>query len=537
MSARLFCWIRRARRGQAMSCGSTGRSLVIPVIAITAMMVASSSAPAAPSRKSGVTVSLEVLQAQQEKLETEFADRLEALAKTCDDKKLSDAAQTVRNAKTPSDHTAFRARPLPTTVQPDLPAGLAGEERYWQTQLRLERSNHAKDLYQLSRRALHAEHLSYALQLVQEVVHHDPDHKLARGLLGFVQVGNEWLTPFAAEMQRKKYVDHPRFGWIPQNQVERYEAGERLVKSRWMTVAKEAEIRRDFNNAWEARSEHFLVKTNHSLEKAVEISRALEDFYAFFRQTFTPFFSTPDQLRKLFEGQAQVSRGGLRPHEVHYYRTRLEYNERLRKYIPQIDMTNGLYRPADRTAYFFHDPDLVNESTMFHEATHQMLYETGRDREIAQKSDFWIVEGIACYMESYSRADQGASLGDPRFERFSTARRRYLKDDYYVPLKQFVQPGMSAFQLNEKLAWNYQQSAGLAEFFMDAHDGKYRDALMDYLCDIYSTNDLRREGPQGLDELTGISYGELDKEYGDFVRRQEDRARSLPPLTPGLVEP
>src|SRR3972149_3983335 len=100
-------------------------------------------------------------------------------------------------------------------------------------------------------------------------------------------------------MQREKYVWHDKFGWLLASQVKEYEAGKRYYR-RWMSAEQEAEIRRDFKQAWEVRTEHYLVKTNHSLERGVEIAKLLETYHDFFIQTFAAFFTTPEQMQKLF---------------------------------------------------------------------------------------------------------------------------------------------------------------------------------------------------------------------------------------------
>ena len=57
------------------------------------------------------------------------------------------------------------------------------------------------------------------------------------------------------------------------------------------------------------------------------------------------------------------------------------------------------------------------------------------DRMIAMDANFWIVEGIACYMELY-RSENGQSVvGDPKHVRIEAARHRCLVDHFYVPLE------------------------------------------------------------------------------------------------------
>jgi len=318
--------------------------------------------------------------------------------------------------------------------------------------------------------------------------------------------------------------------------LEKYQAGERYVNNKWVSAEKEAEIRRDFRHAWEIRTDHFLIKTNHSREQAMELGRALEDFYEIFFQTFAGFFNSPEQLKKLFNGTGPDARAAVRPYTVHYYRTRQEYIDALKAQVPQIEVTNGLYLTSDRVAYFYHDPAADNQATLFHEATHQLFYEShSKARGIGEKDHFWIIEGIACYMESFRRGAQGVSLGDPKYVRFADARHNLIQSDYYVPLREFSGMGMRDFQHNPQLVKNYTQSAGLTHFFMHAEEGRYREAVVTHLSQLYSVNDKQRQQAQGLDELTGVSAGDLDRDYADFCRRI-DRELSKPSASTKAAE-
>ena len=466
---------------------------------------------------------LEVYRREHRERQEEFADSLQELARFCDEKGLAEASAEIRKLAEPPLPQSLRAEPLPKQVRERIPLDLPPDERYWRSQLRRLQEQYAKDLYVLSRKVLYAGSPSYAYDLVREVARHDPDHRSARRLLGYVRYGQQWVTPFAASQLRRHQVWHEQFGWLPKSYVEKYEKGLRFFQGRWMTAAQEAEIRRDFNHAWQIRTDHFLVKTNHSLQRGVEVAQALEDFYSYFFQTFAAFFNTPEQMQKLFNGNGSSGTRVNRPHLVHYYRDRDEYNRRLIKKIPQIAITNGLYYTADRTCYFYHDPDRSNERTLFHEATHQLFYESSsKQRPIAVNSDFWIVEGIACYMESFNRGPGRLSLGDPRYVRFRAARHRYLADGYYVPLQKLVLMGMEEFQSDPNISKNYSQASGLAHFFMHYDDGRYRDALIQHLSDIYSPDERRSARPRSLAELTRTEWRELDRQYGQYVRYLED---------------
>lgn len=489
--------------------------------AATALILLPSSVSQAQSSRSRRPRSERNLAIHREKhaeLQQEFAKELEELAAYCDDKNLPEAAKQLRALAVPVSREAIRSEKLSDTVRPEIPSDLPAEERYWRTQLRFQQEKHAKDLYLLSRRVLYAGSPSYAFDIVREVAMHNPDHRTARRLLGYVRSGNVWLTPYAAKMQRR-FVWHEKFGWLLKAHVDRYEQGQRFFKGRWMTAAQEAEIRRDFKFAWEVRTDHYLVKTNHSLERGVQVATALEEYYDHFFQVFAGFFNTPEQMEKLFSGSSSRQSSLQKPYEVHYYREREEYNQRLVKKIPQIEITNGLYYTSDKTCYFFHDDAESNERTLYHEATHQLFYESSaRHRQIALERDFWIVEGIACYMESFTQAAGRLTLGDPRYIRFRAARHRLLVDNYYIPLQKFASMSMQAFQSDRNISKNYSQASGLAHFFMHYDDGRYRDALIQHLSQLYHP-ELRTDGrTESLAELTSTEFSELDRQYGDYLK-------------------
>jgi hypothetical protein len=225
-------------------------------------------------------------------------------------------------------------------------------------------------------------------------------------------------------------------------------------------------------------------------------------------------------MAKLFQTTGPNSNLQIRrdPYDVDYFRTRKEYGDRLRTKIAQIDMTNGVYLTGDRIAYFFFNPDQHEQDTIFHEATHQLFYENMKvERMVALDANFWIVEGIACYMESYHAEKGQSSVGDPHHIRIQNARERCVLDNYYVPLEKFAALGMNDFQKSPDIRKYYSQAAGLAHFFLHYGSGRYRDALIEHLAEIYRTNGRQRAQVKGLDELTGVSYTELDRQYVEYM--------------------
>ena len=465
---------------------------------------------------------------QHQAIISRFHSELDKLAAFCEGRELSSDANRVRVWRRPVSGRSLLAEPLPQARLAELPTDLSVDERTWQVRLRHQRKRVAHDLYLLSRRVLSANEPVTAWQILREVLFYDSDHERARGILGFQQSGDRWVTPFEARMIRDRQIWHDRFGWIPAADVRRYEAGERRFGKQWISADREASIRQNFTHAWEVNTEHFLVRTNVSLERGVEIAEQLEDFHGFFQQTLPELFHSPDVLKRLFKGGSR--RVSVRqPFVVHFFRTHDEYMQKLKKENPQIAITNGIYMPDHRVSYFYDNRETDTESTLYHEATHQILYQLHpQKRPIAEREHFWIIEGIACYMESYRDQNGRISIGNPASIRFQAARYRLLQENYQIPLARLAEMGKLAFQNDPKIAMNYSQSSGLTHFFMHYGEGRYRDALIEHIRRLYQVTPLRGR-VAGLDLLTDTRYETLDRQYREYLTQQAQDQREQYP--------
>ncbi|MDB5389149.1 MAG: hypothetical protein JWM11_4795 [Planctomycetaceae bacterium] len=463
-----------------------------------------------------------------EQMQKEFANEITKIAQFCEKNKLNLEAEEIRKLARPLASNVVQGENLPRQVQLDVARNLPEMERAWRIQLRAAQSEYAIKLFSNASKAIDAGAISLAYDLVRETARHDPDHKAARRLLGYVQHGNEWVTFYTDRMLTQKYKWTDQFGWLKGDQVERYNNGERYFNRQWMSVQREAEIRRDFKNAWEVRTDHYKIYTNHSLEMGVELGKHLEDFYRIFFQTFAGFVSSRAELKNLFVGKVAATTAS-EPFVVHYYRTKDEYVLHLQKtQLRNIGQTSGMYLSAELSAskgiaHFYHNSEATQEeqlSTMFHEATHQLFteaYNVTRNKQVGVNSDFWAIEGIACYMESFQKQGENFSLGDPKYIRFQNAKYRLQTDNYFVSLQNLNRLGAAAFQNDPNIEKNYSQGAGLAHFFMHYENGLYRDEFIAYLAGIYSKIDRVRNNPPNLADLTGVPLTDLDRQYRDYI--------------------
>ncbi|MFN8708678.1 MAG: hypothetical protein ACK50J_18520, partial [Planctomyces sp.] len=330
--------------------------------------------------------------------------------------------------------------------------------------------------------------------------------------------------------------------------LTRYEQGLRPWKGEWVSEEKEAELRRDFRNAWEVRSEHFLVKTNTSLETGVQLSANLEVFYHWLQQNLPGFFDSPGALQQRFDEATRRDSGREKePMLVNCFATREEYLKKVRGKVPPNTETNGLYWQPDQTSFFYirseddpegsesqQGPDL---STLFHEATHQILdTHTARDRlraaekrrqalrqkkrsewVICETANFWLIEGLACYFESFEIIDGEIRVGRPDYIRFEVARERLTSSDpkvhFFVPFRKFFGIGKDGFQQHPNAAQLYTQASGTAHFLMHYDGGVYRDDLVAFLKAVYVPDAEDVLSVPSFDKISGVPFEQLENQY------------------------
>ena len=456
-------------------------------------------------------------------LEASYSQQLTELAAWCDERELKPEAAASRAAVIDRQPWTLYLVVLDDRGQPSLSGSENKLADEWRKRFGTLRVAQADALFQLARQSIRGQRPSLAYELALESLRANPDHEEARRLLGYTRFRGAWHTPFEIKRLRAGYVWHDRFGWLPQASVPRYEAGERYYGGRWIAAEDEARARSNIRNGWRVETEHYTVTTNVSLEAGVELGQRLERLYRAWQQAFATFGASPDQLVRMFEGRGQPRASTVR-HQAIYFRNRDEYQAAVGSRLPVDIETTGLYLSDTRTAYFFPDTDdegHPDHTSLYHEATHQLFAETRPLAETAgRRANFWVLEGIACYMESFELHDTFDTLGGTSSPRLEAARHRALVDGFYVPLGELVTLGIDALQRDPRIAMLYSQSAGLSHFLMHAHDGRYRDALIEYLSSIYAGEDRIST----LAELVGHSYSDLDDDYRAFLKKLPSEA-------------
>lgn len=456
---------------------------------------------------------------RHEQLRDRWANQVEQLAAKCEAQGLNDAAETIRQLLRTADSGVISI-PVFSTNGQSAAASTAGTPKpEWQLALTKIRKQYAKDLFELATNAFRAGDISFCYDIVREVIEHDPDHGPARALMGYTKYRDHWVTPFAAGKLKAGQIWDPRFGWVPKGHVAHYEKGEQLWKGQWLPNEEVAKYRQQWANAWEIETEHYVVRTNASLERGAEFATKLEKLYAIFFRLFAGFFSPRDQMAMLFDPPNRRTALGKideperrqnRKFRVYFYRTREEFLETLRPYVKTgLDVSTGLYLTGTRTAYFYvHEQ--MDEATVIHEATHQLFAESRDHRHgDGSRGNFWVLEGIACYMESFRDREGHVELGAWETTRLKRGRERMQR---FLPVDKLVQLGMKDFD-GPEIHDLYLQSACLCHFLMHHDNGRYRDVFVKYLEEVY----LGRADYQTLGELLGIDYATLDRQFRQHV--------------------
>ncbi len=495
-----------------------------------------------------------------------YVAEIEALAKWCEENGLADEAQKTRHVLGPTDpHKVFipvlpdqvggslplpdgnqsggrddsadspHPNPLPvgegTEVGPlpvgegteagPRPKGEGTKEKIdeWVSRLAKLRRDHAAALYDLARAAVRNGQAGLAFDLAIAAIRTDPDYEPARRLFGYQKFRDQWRTAYEVKKLRSGFVWSDKFGWLPKAYLRRYEDGQRFDNGRWISAEEDARRHRDIRQGWDVETEHYTIRTNHSIEAAVALGVKLERLYRLWQQMLVRYFASEADVVAMFEGRFGAS-APRRKHQIVYFRDRDDYRQAMKDSMPDIE-TCGVYRMG--RAYFFADPK-SDDRTLYHEATHQLFHESRPIvADVGRDANFWIIEGIALFLESLHQEDGFLVLGGFDDERVYAARYRLLEDDFYVPLAEFTGYGRERFQTDPRIATLYSQAAGLANFLVFYDGGRYRDALVAYLVAVYTG----RDRPDTLAKLTGVRYRTLDRQYREFIENGSKKAEGV----------
>jgi len=472
-------------------------------------------------------------------LDEEFRAAERDLLRRCEIDGHADLATVVAGWRLPDASDRQQAFAIPASTAPPSCVDTDAERSIWNDFLAARRARavgtfeHALDAVrrharrptraELARPAAERPPLSQAsceaVRLLFLVLRDDPDHERARAAAGWVRRGDRWEWPEAARRLDKAETYDPEFGWLGRSRLARHRAGERFLRGRWITATEDDARLREVKHGRQFDADHWEIVATAPPPVTGDFATSLETTRLIWLQVFGGFTAEPPDLEKRFTGRERPA--PLPPHSAILCGSREQYVEELRKLESRIAVTDGIYWQPTATIWCFADPVAPPPETVRHECFHQLFAETRADvlRQRAEpggRGGFWAVEAAALYAESIRATPYGWTIGGRDAGRAPAARQRLVDEDFHVPLAELTALGREAFQSDERLSDIYDQSAGLADFFMNAAAGRYRESFVEYLARVYAgTADA-----DTLARLCGRSLSELDAEYKDYVREQ-----------------
>lgn len=363
---------------------------------------------------------------------------------------------------------------------------------------------------------------SEAIALLHRALRDDPELASARAVGGWVKRGEEWLSPAVAKRRDRGEEFDPAFGWLPRGRLERYRAGERYDAGRWVDATEDDGAPRPLKRAWRVESDHWRVSATTKPEEAARLAAVLEEAFVVWRQVYGAYAWDPAELEKRFRGRGRTP---LRdPFAAVLLRTRDDYLAEVTKFEPAASRSDAIYWMPTRTIWFgpvpqgdAEGPGGVEPRTVYHEGAHQVFAEVRQTSPLAgERCGFWAIEAAACYMESAVPTPFGWTVGGPDAGRVPAARERLLDDGFHVPLEELAAMGRRELQTDARIQPIYSQISGLADFFMNADGGRYREAFLEYLERVYTG----AVDPDSLAKLCRRSHAELDDEYRRHLARE-----------------
>jgi hypothetical protein len=430
----------------------------------------------------------------------------------------------------------FRFELLPEVVTEKELEGI----KQWQASGRLKslRDETVEELWKVARKAAGQDQFRITDQALRAIVRRDITQEEAWRLLGYLAWQDGCATPYAVAQMQKGHVQHSKYGWIESSWQAHLDAGQlpigidtRTKKVVWGPADEANRAHAEWKNAWEIVTEHFRIRSNLGFADAVAFGRKLEAFYPFFFSLMADLIGPELPLAKRW--RVKNLRPAVSPvvHQVAYFASKDDY---IRELLPiegeSIAESIGYYRRPPQNAgsrqrggrgmsYFFHDPggQLPVEATLFHEASHQLLFETaGRDKLDANRGHYWLFEGLGtCFETVVVKSDREINFGKPVGARMDVARQRILENRVFTPYEVMEGYGQISFNMASKVHDHYAQAMALTLYFLVGADARTRDIFMDYARDAYKG---RMRGARGLSDRLGQESIKLDSSFIKYLR-------------------
>lgn len=423
--------------------------------------------------------------AEDAKSESNYSAKLTDLANWCDDNKLVKESELLRTWLTPKDPTRlFLYVPDSLPERAELIASLNAEWRAKWDSLRKER---AEELYKRSEELAEISKPHLAYRKLFEVLRENPDHENARLILGYKKVNGKW--------QR---------------------GPDKIVATRFR--GNDPHFRGLNGELWRITSDTFVITGNADPERMKVLAIGLENLSLAWEQTFFDCWSTPQVLKKAFQEKIACTPRSSKKLVVNFFKDRDDYVSAMRVINPDAVAAVGYYAPNIKESFLF-DADADQARLWWHEATHQLFQERIASKTtVGDKSNFWLLEGLALFMESLETREDFVTVGGHDASRMQFARFYLFNRQFFLPIESLAEFGQTKFQKDENVRLMYGQSGGVVNFLMFAEDGKWQPALFSLVRRVY----IGKDQAGSLLELIEMEPEPFNKMYIESVRPKKE---------------
>jgi len=258
----------------------------------------------------------------------------------------------------------------------------------------------------------------------------------------------------------------------PDNEVAHQSLGHTQAKSGWQARTRQGariswdrwvKRREDFSDGWEIATSHFDITAGGTMAATVVAAAELEQLYA----TFYEQFQAAAGFYELQE-----------PIKVNIYPDRKAY--------PPLSNNADAYWDNDSRILVTYFDEAGSASRLLHEACHALMDMSARELGRKQASfPGWLMEGLACWMETTLSGRAGALMFDPAklnldyFKAHHGARKR-------DGLTRVLNYGSGDFLSSTGQNRRYAQSYTLVHFLQESGDDELRQQFMGFLHSAWS---------------------------------------------------
>lgn len=398
-----------------------------------------------------------------------FQAELARLAEICDSLNLHAEAAYTRKWSVPQ-RTDQLALYLPLAEVPEAKTPNAAR---WLKHFHAARQSYAEALF-VAAKSVVARDEAAAYRILWRLLRENPDHPGARKVLSGL-VASATANP----RLRKGTAALSDLGWAPRSY-------------------------------YSVNSRHFNLVSNADSDSTKVLAAQLEQTFVLWTQIFYSAWAEPGTLAAGLSKADPVTINFPRNRDkfrVVLMKDRESYLELLGASEEAAGASVGYYWPAGKQSIFYASDEL--ELTLNHELTHQFFAESARELDkkstVGESGDYWIVEGIAMYMESLSRHENHWTVGGWESARLQTARYRGVRDGFWIPTERLSSSTLEGWKADPQISLLYTHAAGLTHALMDDRLGKpTRSATISAIGALYAGRRLGKTllQPFGIDETT-----------------------------------